>query len=89
MSLKESIFSKIMIGVSIVLLATAIIGIAGMYKAQAINENDVEHNKSEIIETRVRHKEDIDKIGIRINEVKSNQTIMMEDIKDILKNMPK
>ena len=78
-----------MIGVSIVLLATAIIGIAGMYKAQAINENDVEHNKSEIIETRVRHKEDIDRVGASLNRVRSNQTIMMEDIKDILKKMPK
>ena len=78
-----------MIGVSIVLLATAIIGIAGMYKAQAINENDVKHNKSEIIETRVRHKEDIDRVGASLNRVRSNQTIMMEDIKDILKKMPK
>ena len=89
MSLQESIFSKIMIGVSVILLATALIGVFGMYRAQAVQKNEVEHCKQLIKDTRTLHNKDIDRVGSTFNEFRSNQTIMMEDIKDILKNMPK
>jgi len=48
---------------------------------------NIDYNESNIKATKAYHDKDADKLGARINKVQSNQTIMMQDIKEILKEM--
>ena len=89
MSVKETTFLKWLGGIVAALVISGAIGTITVLSSVDVMAEKIEHNAQEIEETRVLHNSDADKIGVRINEVKSNQTIMMEDIKDILKNMPK
>ena len=80
MSQKESIFSRIMVGVSIILLAAALIGVLGMYKSQAINSTVIKYNSKEIQETKESLQRSIDKL-------ETGQNTIQSDIKLILKEM--
>ena len=88
MSVKETNFLKWLGGIIAALIITGAIGTFSVLSSVDVMAEKIEHNAKEIKETRVYHNIDADRIGVRINQVQSNQTIMMEDIKDILKNLP-
>ena len=75
-------------------IASAVIIIMIVWTITVLSSIDVlakaiDYNANENEETREFHNSDTDKIGIRFNTFEANQNIMREDIKYILKNMPK
>ena len=87
MSVQQSNFLKIFGAIAVILITTVVIWTVTILSSIDVMSTNIDYNKSAIKETRSLHDRDADKLGARINKVQSNQTIMMQDIKEILKEM--
>ena len=87
MSVQQSNFLKVFGAIAVILITTVVIWTVTILSSIDVMSTNIDYNKSAIKATKEYHDKDADKIGARINKVQSNQTIMMQDIKEILKEM--
>ena len=87
MSRNESIFIKWFGGIASALIIASIIGLAGMYRTSGIVAEKVKVNEKTINEVRSYHDKDVALIRDNIKEIKSDQKVIMNDIKQILKQV--
>jgi len=87
MSVQQSNFLKVFGAIAIILITTVIIWTVTILGSIDVMSTNIDYNESNIKATKAYHDRDADKLGARINKVQSNQTIMMQDIKEILKEM--
>ena len=87
MSVQQSNFLKIFGAIAVILITTVVIWTVTILSSIDVMSTNIDYNESAIKATKEYHDKDADKVGARINKVQSNQTIMMQDIKEILKEM--
>lgn len=87
MSNNESKFVNWFASIAAALIVASIISIIGMYRTAAIVSQKVDENEKRIIETRIYHEKDVELIRNNIKEIKSDQKVIMNDIKEILKQV--
>ena len=87
MSKNETIFLRWFGSIAASLVIAAIIGIIGMYHASGIISVKVQTNQTKISEVRTYHEKDVELIRTSIKEMKSDQKVIMTDIKQILKEV--
>ncbi|MFK5971269.1 MAG: hypothetical protein QM487_14280 [Candidatus Marithrix sp.] len=86
-----------MIGVSVILLAAAVLGNLGMYNAQAVQANTNDNTdiridkievdfKDEIKEVGKNHDKDINLIYKSLDRIEEGQKTITADIKELLRN---
>lgn len=92
---QQSTLVKFLMAVSIILFATSVIGLVGMYKTQSVQGAQLDSNKKimielksshskEIEDVKEYHNKDVDLIRDDIKEIKADQKIIMSDIKKLL-----
>lgn len=87
MSRNESLFIKWFGGIASALIVTSIIGLVGMYRASGIVSEKVKANQKQIMEMKAYHNRDVGLLRENIKEIKSDQMVIMNDIKEILKQV--
>ena len=87
MSQKESLFIKWFAGIAAALIIASVIGLMGMYRSSGIVSEKVNANQQQIMEVRAYHDKDVGLIRDNIKEIKSDQKVIMNDIKQILKQV--
>jgi len=89
MSIQEKNFLKWIAGIATAVIIAMLINTFAIIGSVDVMAQKIETNAVKIQETKAYHEKDADKIGKRFNTFEHNQNIMREDIKDILKMMPK
>ncbi len=84
---QESSFLKIFGAIATALVIASIIGLIGMYRASGIISEKVHTNEIKIIEVKTYHEKDVYLIRSSVKEIRSDQKIIMTDIKEILKEL--
>jgi hypothetical protein len=84
MSNKESKFIQLFSAIAAALIIASIIGLVGMYRAFGIMSVKVKGNENKIIELMEYHEKDVELIRSNIKEIKSDQKVILTDIKQIL-----
>lgn len=87
MSNSESRFIQWFAGIAAALIIASIIGLVGMYHASGIVSEKVQANEKKITEVQTFHEKDVELIRSSIKEIKSDQKVIMTDIKQILKEV--
>ncbi len=87
MSRNESLFIKWFGSIATALIIASVIGLAGMYRASGIVSEKVKANQKQIMEVKAYHNKDVNLIRENIKEIKSDQKVIMNDIKQILKQV--
>jgi hypothetical protein len=87
MSAIESKFIRWFAGIAGALIIASIIGLVGMYHASGIVSEKVNSNKLKIKEVTVYHEKDVELIRRSMNDIKKDQIIIKNDIKQILKEL--
>ena len=87
MSKQESLFLKIFGTIATALVIASIIGLIGMYYTSGIISEKTLQNEKAINQLRQYHKEDVQLIRQNITDIKTDQTIIKNDIKQILKEV--
>ena len=87
MSNQESNFIKWFGSIATTLIIASIIGLVGMYHTSGIVSEKVETNEKKIVEVQTYHEKDVELIRTSIKEIKSDQKVIMTDIKQILKEV--
>ncbi len=87
MSRNESLFIKWFGSIASALIIASIIGLIGMYRASGIVSEKVKTNVKQIIAVKAYHDKDVELVRENIKEIKSDQKIIMSDIKEILKQV--
>ncbi len=87
MSNQESTFIKWFGSIATSLIIASIIGLVGMYHASGIVSEKVQTNQQKIVELQSFHEKDVELIRTTIKEIKSDQKVIMTDIKQILKEV--
>jgi len=87
MSRNESLFIKWFGGIASALIVASIIGLVGMYRASGIVSEKVKANQNQIMDVKAYHNKDVNLIRENIKEIKSDQKVIMNDIKEILKQV--
>ena len=87
MSRNESLFIKWFGSIATALIIASVIGLAGMYRASGIVSEKVKANQKEITDMKAYHNKDVNLIRDNIKEIKSDQKVIMNDIKQILKQV--
>ena len=87
MSKQESLFLKIFGTIATALVIASIIGLIGMYYTSGIISEKTIQNEKAINQLRQYHKEDVQLIRQNITDIKTDQTIIKNDIKQILKEV--
>jgi hypothetical protein len=93
---QQSNWMKFFMSISVILLATALIGLFGMFKNDAVQAEQLKTSKNTMIELRDAHKTEIkdvkqyhDKdVGLMredISEIKGDIKTVIEDVKELLK----
>ena len=84
MSQKEYSFLRWFGGIASIVLAAAIIGLVVGFKDDGVRAEQVKQNKTEIIETKDTHKNDMRLMRDDMKEIIEGQKIMQADIKKLL-----
>lgn len=87
MSNTESKFVNWFASIAAALIVASIISIIGMYRTAAIVSQKVDENEKKIIELKSYHEKDVGLIRSDIKEIKADQKVIMNDIKEILKQV--
>ncbi len=87
MSNNESKFIQWFSAIAAALIIASIIGLVGMYHASGIVSEKVKANEKKITEVMDYHEKDVELIRSSIREIKSDQKLIMLDIKQILKQI--
>ncbi|OFY51847.1 MAG: hypothetical protein A2W85_09320 [Bacteroidetes bacterium GWF2_41_31] len=87
MSKTESMFIKWFGGIAGTLIIASVIGLVGMYHTSGIVSEKVKSNEKKIVEVQTFHDKDVELIRSSIKEIKSDQKVIMTDIKQILKEI--
>jgi len=87
MSKNESKFIQLFSAIATALIIASIIGLIGMYKASVIVSEKVKSNEKKITEVMEYHEKDVELVRNNIKEIKSDQKVIMTDIKEILKQV--
>lgn len=87
MSNQESSFIKWFGSIAATLIIASIIGLIGMYHTSGIVAEKVNANQKKIAEVQTFHDKDVNLIRASIKEIKSDQKVIMSDIKQILKEI--
>ncbi len=87
MSKQESSFIKWFGTIAAALIIASITGLIGMYRASGILSEKVHANEAKIIQIRKYHDKDVSLIRSNISDMRSNQQIIMNDVKEILKQI--
>jgi hypothetical protein len=87
MSKQESSFIKWFGTIAAALIVATITGLIGMYRASGILSEKVNANEAKIIQIRKYHDKDVSLIRSNISDMRSNQKIIMNDEKQILKQI--
>ncbi len=87
MSRNESLFIKWFGSIASALIIASIIGLIGMYRASGIVSEKVKTNEKQITAVKAYHDKDVGLIRDNIKEIKSDQKVIMSDIKKILKEV--
>lgn len=87
MSNQQSLFLKIFGTIATALVIASIVGLIGMYYTSGIISEKTLQNEKAINQLRQYHKEDVQLIRQNITEIKTDQTIIKNDIKQILKEL--
>ena len=87
MSNEQKWYSKILIGVSVILLAAAILGVFGTFKASVVNATEMKNIKDDQTEFKKEVRDDLkEKVNNDAFNVVVKQLIRMEDKIDNLHN---
>ena len=84
MSNQESTFIKWFGSIATTLIIASIIGLVGMYRTSGIVSEKVLSNEKKIVEVQSYHEKDVELIRSSIKEIKTDQKVIMTDIKQIL-----
>ena len=84
MSKNETTFIKVFASLAAALMLASIIGLVGMYQTSGIVFEKVKANETKIIELKNYHEKDLNLIRTTIKEIRSDQKIIMSDLKAIL-----
>jgi len=84
MSNQESTFIKWFGSIATTLIIASIIGLVGMYRTSGIVSEKVQSNEKKIVEVQSYHEKDVELIRSSIKEIKTDQKVIMTDIKQIL-----
>lgn len=87
MSKNESKFIQLFSAIATALIIASIIGLIGMYRASVIVSEKVNANEKKINAVLDYHDKDVELLRSSIKEIKSDQKIIMNDIKEILKQV--
>ncbi|MFA5419633.1 MAG: hypothetical protein WC341_14375 [Bacteroidales bacterium] len=87
MSNQESTFIKWFGSIATTLIVASIIGLIGMYHTSGIVSEKVKSNEKKIEEVQTFHDKDVELIRTSIKEIKTDQKVIMSDIKQILKEV--
>ncbi len=87
MSKQESSFIKWFGSIAAALIIASIVGLIGMYRTSGILSEKVHGNETKIIEARKYHDKDVSLIRSNISNMRSNQHVIMNDVKEILKQI--
>ena len=87
MSKQESSFIRWFGSIAAALIIASITGLIGMYRASGILSEKVHANEVKIIQVRKYHDKDVSLIRSNISDIRSNQQIIMNDVKQILKQI--
>jgi|GEM_PF-1693739 len=87
MSNTESKFVNWFASIAAALIVASIVSIIGMYRTAAIVSQKVDENEKRIKEIRLYHDKDVELIRSNIKEIKADQKVIMNDIKEILKQV--
>lgn len=87
MSKNESKFIQLFSAIATALIIASIIGLIGMYRTSVIVSEKVKANDKKITEVIDYHEKDVELIRSSIKEIKSDQKVIMTDIKQILKEV--
>lgn len=87
MSKNESKFIQLFSAIATALIIASIIGLIGMYRASVIVSEKVKANEKKISEVIDYHEKDVELVRNNIKEIKSDQKVIMTDIKQILKEV--
>jgi len=87
MSRQESLFIKWFGGIASALIIASIIGLLGMYRASGIVSQKVKTNHEQIKNLKAYHNKDVGLIRDNIKEIKAGQKVIMNDVKQILKQV--
>ena len=86
MSNEQKWYSKILIGVSVILLAAAILGVFGTFKASIVNANEMKNIKEGQTEFKKEVREDLkEKVNVDAFELVITQLNRIEDKLDTKK----
>lgn len=86
MSVAERTFLKVFGSIAGILIAAMILGMFSVFSSFDVIEENVLHNEKEIEKTVQFHKEDVGLIRTYMGEIRVDQKIIKQDIKEILKN---
>ncbi len=87
MSKQESSFIKWFGTIAAALIIASITGLIGMYRASGILSEKVHANEAKIIQVRKYHDKDVSLIRSNISDMRSDQKVIMNDVKEILKQI--
>jgi hypothetical protein len=87
MSKQESKFIKWFGTIAAALIIVSITGLIGMYRASGILSQKVHTNETNITEVRKYHDKDVSLIRSNISDMRSDQKVIMNDVKEILKQL--
>ena len=87
MSRQESLFIKWFGGIASALIIASIIGLIGMYRTSGVVSEKVKTNHEQIKELKAYHNRDVGLIRDNIKDIKSDQKVIMNDVKQILKQV--
>ena len=87
MSANQSIFIKWFFGIAAGLITSGIVGLIILGQIVAVNSEITNENKQHIEDVKLAHKADNDLIRLEMWNIRSDQKIIMNDIKEILKEL--
>ncbi|MBC8319875.1 MAG: hypothetical protein H8E34_04055 [Bacteroidetes bacterium] len=87
MSSTESRFIRWFASIAASLIVVSIIGLVTMYRATGIIVSKVQINEQRIIELKEFHYKDVELLRESVREIKSDQKIIISDVKEILREV--
>lgn len=87
MSKQESRFIRWFGTIAAALIIASVTGLIGMYRASGILSEKVHANEIKITEVRKYHDKDASLIRSNISDMRSDQKVIMNDVKEILKQI--